>query len=155
MRCEEGYRCCVCQADVEQLSESVLYLRFVIGELDPEVLHTQPECHLRCQPTLAQFITDRRFDPPVIVQGPFSKSQLDPTFVRAREAMVTAGYQRLLEIQSTGGDRVILDYPLPDALARYRTSAAASVTLPASDDDREAGSKSASEPVAGSSDGTR
>ena len=61
-RCDQGYLCRVCGKEVEDIVDSELYLRFVIGEIDPETLHTQPECHLRCNPTLAQFITDLRFE---------------------------------------------------------------------------------------------
>ena len=38
-KCEEGYLCEVCGGDVEAITDSDLYLRYVIGELDPEVLH--------------------------------------------------------------------------------------------------------------------
>ena len=31
-------------------------MRYVIGQLDPEVLHTTRERHIRCNPVLAQFI---------------------------------------------------------------------------------------------------
>ena len=37
-KCEEGYLCDVCGKDVEQLTDSDLYLRYVIGMLDPETL---------------------------------------------------------------------------------------------------------------------
>ena len=55
-KCDEGYRCDVCGLDVTSIIDSDLYLRFVIGELDPETLHTSPERHLRCNPILSQFI---------------------------------------------------------------------------------------------------
>ena len=57
-KCDEGYLCEVCGKDVANLTESDLYLRYVIGMLDPEVLHTSPERHIRCNPALAQFIVD-------------------------------------------------------------------------------------------------
>ncbi len=41
-KCEEGYLCDVCGGDVEEITDSDLYLRFVIGLLDPETLHTTP-----------------------------------------------------------------------------------------------------------------
>ena len=60
-KCDEGYLCEVCGEEVEGIGESDLYLRFVIGEMDPEQLHTSPERHIVCNPILAQFIDDDRF----------------------------------------------------------------------------------------------
>lgn len=117
-RCEEGYRCDVCGGDVENLRESELYLRYVIGEVDPEVLHTTPERHLRCNPVLAQFIDHPEFDP-VRTDGPFSLENLDAEFVAERRKLLTAGYARLLELEATGGDRDVTSYPLPEARAKY------------------------------------
>ena len=54
-KCEEGYLCDVCGADVAELYDSDLYLRYVTGLVDPEVLHTSKERHIRCNPALAQF----------------------------------------------------------------------------------------------------
>lgn len=118
-RCEEGYRCEVCGQDVESLAESDLYLRFVIGELEAEVLHTTAERHIRCNPVLAQFIHDPRFDP-VEVEGPFDCRTLDPQYVAHRQSLVTRGYQRLQELESLGGDRDVTGYPLPEVIDRYR-----------------------------------
>lgn len=114
-KCDEGYLCDVCGEDVEELSQSDLYLRFVIGMLDPEVLHTSRERHIRCNPSLAQFIVDDAF-PPVVVEGDFDKRHLDPQFVRDRESLVTRGWRRLREL--TGSDLSIIDYPLPEVKAR-------------------------------------
>ncbi len=113
-KCEEGYLCDVCGADVEALTESDLYLRYVIGMLEPEVLHTARERHIRCDPALAQFIVDDRV-PPVEVTGPFDKRQLDPDFVRQRESLVTRGWHRLREVAGT--DIPLLQYPLPEVIA--------------------------------------
>ena len=115
-RCDEGYLCEVCGLEVEGLPESDLYLRYVLGEVDPEVLHVSPERHARCNPTLAQFIVDDRF-PPVLAPGPFGKEALDPSFVAEEEARVTRGYRRLLEL--TGLDLPITEYPLPKARERW------------------------------------
>jgi hypothetical protein len=41
-KCEEGYLCDVCGQDVAELWESDLYLRYVIGLLDPETLLPRP-----------------------------------------------------------------------------------------------------------------
>lgn len=117
-KCEEGYKCQVCGLDVEHLHQSDLYLRYVIGELDPELLHTTPERHIRCNPTLAQFIEHPQFEP-VEVVGPFSIDQLDGQFVMQRTRLVSDGFCKLLEIESTGGDRDVTGYPLPTMVDRY------------------------------------
>ena len=119
-KCDEGYRCEVCGRDVARLIDSDLYLRYVIGELDPEVLHTSPERHLRCNPVLAQFIEHDDFEP-VVVEGELSREQLDPDFVRRRVALVTRGFERLLEIAGSESDRDVTAYPLPEAIEKYRS----------------------------------
>lgn len=116
-KCDEGYLCEVCGQDVAELTESDLYLRYVIGLLDPEVLHTTKERHIRCNPTLAQYIVADDFEP-VEVEGPFDKRQLDPAFVRNQEVLVTRGYHRLKEVTSLG--LPIIEYPLPEVLAKIK-----------------------------------
>jgi hypothetical protein len=120
-KCDEGYLCEVCGGDVATLPESDLYLRYVIGLLDPEVLHTTPERHVRCNPALAQYIVDEGF-PPVECRGAFDKRLLDPQFVREREALVTRGYQRLSELE--GGGEAIINYPLPEVINRIKQRSA-------------------------------
>jgi hypothetical protein len=115
--CEQGYLCEVCGGDVADIIESDLYLRYVLGEVDPETLHVRPERHIRCNPILAQFIVDARFEP-VSVEGVFAKSQLDPVFVTTEEARVTRGYQRLLELPALG--LPIVEYPLPEVRSRWQ-----------------------------------
>jgi hypothetical protein len=110
-KCDEGYLCEICGRDVANITESDLYLRYVVGLIDPETLHTSAERHIRCNPTLAQFIVDERFEP-VVVAGDFDKRTLDPAYVAQREALVTRGYQRLLELAKL--DLPIIDYPLPE-----------------------------------------
>ena len=119
-KCDEGYRCEVCGEDVTSIVESDLYLRFVIGEVDPEVLHTCPERHIRCNPVLAQFIEHEGFEA-VRVEGDFGRRQLDEAFVRQRALLVSRGYRRLLEIASQEDDRDVTEYPLPEAAAKYRS----------------------------------
>ncbi len=114
-KCDEGYRCEICGEDVASLVDSDLYLRYVIGLIDPEVLHTCKERHLRCNPSLAQFIVDPRFDP-VVVEGDFDKRKLDAQFVRQREVLVTRGWKRLRELAKL--DVPIIDYPLPEVIAQ-------------------------------------
>ena len=118
-KCDEGYRCEVCGRDVTSIVDSDLYLRFVIGELDPEVLHTSPERHLRCNPVLSQFIRCDGFTE-VIVDGDFGAHSLDANFVAQRVDLVTRGYLRLLEVADNkhGGD--VTSYPLPEAINRYQ-----------------------------------
>jgi hypothetical protein len=110
-KCDEGYLCEICGRDVAGITESDLYLRYVVGLIDPETLHTSAERHIRCNATLAQFIVDERFEP-VVVEGDFDKRTLDPHYVAQREALITRGYQRLLELAKV--DLPIIDYPLPE-----------------------------------------
>jgi hypothetical protein len=119
-KCEEGYLCDVCGQDVAEFVDSDLYLRYVIGMADPEVLHTSSERHIRCNPALAQFIVDAAFEP-VAVEGPFDKRQLDPAWVRERESLVTRGWRRLCELQHQ--DVPIIRYPLPEVLAEIERRA--------------------------------
>ena len=118
-KCEEGYLCDVCGKDVEEITESDLYLRYVIGMVDPETLHTTRERHIACNPALAQFIVDGDF-PPVSVEGAFDKRQLDPAFVASRELLVTRGWRRLKEVHAV---EKIIDYPLPEVCARLASKA--------------------------------
>ena len=117
-KCDEGYLCEVCGLDVAELTESDLYLRYIVGMLDPEVLHTTPERHIRCNPSLAQYIVDSEFEL-VEVEGPFDKRQLDPVFVSQQERLVTRGWRRLKEV--AGKDLKIIDYPLPEVIEQNRT----------------------------------
>lgn len=119
-KCDEGYLCDVCGRDVAEMTESDLYLRYVIGLLDPEVLHTTKERHLKCDPVLAQYIVDERFSP-VNVEGAFDKRSLDAAFVREQESLVTRGYRRLYEIGREG--QAIIDYPLPEVRAKIAAKA--------------------------------
>lgn len=108
-KCDEGYPCEVCGGDVEGVTDSDLYLRFVLGEVPLEQLHLLPERHLKCNPAMAQYIVDDGF-PPVECVGPFDKRTLDPAFVREEEARVTAGWRRLQAIPTLG--LAIPEYPL-------------------------------------------
>ncbi|HND52807.1 MAG TPA: hypothetical protein PLV92_10440 [Pirellulaceae bacterium] len=113
-QCEQGYLCDVCGGDVEQLSDSDLYLRYVIGMVDAETLHTTPERHIRCNPVLAQFINDPDFAP-IEVQGDFDKRQLDRSFVDQREQLVTRGWRRLRELTQLGAEAPpVTEYPLEE-----------------------------------------
>ena len=111
-KCDEGYLCSVCGEDVASITESDLYLRYVIGLIDPELLHATPERHVRCNPLLAQFIVDDSFEP-MSVEGEFGKEQLDSDYVATRESLVTRGWRRLGEIKSLG-EVSVLDIPLAE-----------------------------------------
>jgi hypothetical protein len=108
-RCDEGYRCDVCGADVEQLVDSDLYLRYILGEVPLEQLHLTRERHLHCNPALTQYIACDDF-PPVMCPGPFDKSALDPGFVQQETVRVTKGWKRLRALPKLG--LAIPEYPL-------------------------------------------
>ncbi len=115
-KCEEGYLCSVCGRDVESIGDSDLYLRFIIGEVDPELLHTTAERHIRCNPILAQFIDSPEFEP-VVIDGEFGKSQLDESYVKRREHWVSRGWSRLQEISQL--QIAVIEYPLPEVIERF------------------------------------
>src|SRR5436309_10804038 len=100
-RCDQGYLCDVCVQDVEAITESDLYLRYVMGEVSPLALPTQRERHIRCNPATAQYIVDPSFAP-VRCEGFFAKEALDPDYVRDQEQRVTRAWRRLQEIPRLG-----------------------------------------------------
>jgi hypothetical protein len=116
-RCERGYLCEVCGQEVGEITDSDLYLRYVLGEVPPEQLHILPERHIRCNPSLAQYVVDPAFAA-VRSEGMFAKEGLDPAFVAAEEQRVTRGWRRLQELPGLG--LPILDYPLPEVQERLR-----------------------------------
>jgi hypothetical protein len=116
-RCEQGYLCEVCGKEVEEIVDSDLYLRFVLGEVDPERLHVLPERHIRCNPALAQYIVDPDF-PPVHCEGVFAKEGIDPLWVKEEEERVTRGWKRLREVPTLGIP--IAEYPLPEVRVRWQ-----------------------------------
>src|SRR6266511_1474566 len=115
-KCEQGYLCEVCGADVAGLPDSDLYLRYVLGEVRPERLHLLRERHVRCNPALAQFIVDPAFEP-LRCDGPFAKEHLDPAYVAEQEARVTRGWRWLQELPRLG--LTIDEYPLPEVLEAW------------------------------------
>jgi hypothetical protein len=110
-KCDEGYLCSVCGGDVAEITDSDLYLRYVLGWVEPEVLHTTPDRHLRCNPALAQFIVADGFEP-VELDGEFDKRLLDANYREQREQLVTRAWQRLREVIKLG--LPIVEYPLPE-----------------------------------------
>lgn len=120
-RCDEGYLCKICQEEVELITESSLYLRYVIGEIDPERLHLEPDKHLRCLPTIAQFIEDERFEPMECLDPIFNKSQLDPEYVVKRTQLISEGYRRLWEIKEQRRKPLtVVEYPLAGFLEKWK-----------------------------------
>ena len=117
-RCEQGYLCEVCGGDVEDITDSDLYLRYVLGDLKSEELHLARERHIRCNPVLAQFIVADGFTP-VHCENAFAKQNLDSTFVTKEETRVTRGWRRLQEIPKLGL-ATIQEYPLPEVIARWK-----------------------------------
>ncbi len=113
--CEQGYLCSICGQEVEEITDSDLYLRYVLGEVEGDFLHRLPECHIRCNPVLGQFIVTEGFAP-IVIEGPFAKAHLDPEYVAAEQERVTRGYLRLREVSAA--NRPIWEYPLPEVLAR-------------------------------------
>jgi hypothetical protein len=112
--CERGYLCTVCGHDVEEITDSMLYLRYVMGEVEWDHLNRAPETHIRCDRSLAQFIVDESF-PPVTADGAFAKAQLDPEFVKIEEERVTRAYIRLCQVARANVS--IADYPLAEVIA--------------------------------------
>jgi hypothetical protein len=100
-RCDEGYLCDVCGGAVDAITESDLYLRYVLGEVKLERLHTEHERHIRCNAALAQFIADAAFEA-VVCAGAFSKSELDPEYTAEETVRVTAGWRRLQALPTLG-----------------------------------------------------
>jgi len=114
-RCDQGYLCEVCGDEVEDITQSDLYLSYILGLVPVRDLLTHPERHLACNPVQAQFIVDDAF-PAVVVEGPFDKRLLDSESVRQQEELVTRGWRRLQEVRELG--LAIPDYPLPEIRAR-------------------------------------
>ena len=120
-RCDEGYLCKVCGEEVEHITDSFLYLRYVIGEIDPELLHLEPDKHLACVPSISQFIQDDRFKAPECNEPMFSKSNLDASYVSARTKTITEAYQRLWQIREQRRKPLtVVEYPLPGFIDKWR-----------------------------------
>jgi hypothetical protein len=110
-RCEQGYLCDVCGREVEEIEQSDLYLRYILGEVPLQALHKSRERHIHCDPTIAQFIVDPSFES-VTCEGPFAKSNLDCQSVIEEETRVTRAWKRLQEVKALG--LPIHEYPLPE-----------------------------------------
>ena len=109
--CHGGYFCRICGSYVRDVTESELYLRYVLGEVAMADLFDAPEAHIRCVPEIAQYIVDEEFEPAPMRGAAADKAVLDPDRVSRREARVTRAWRRLQEIPGSGLD--IAGYPLP------------------------------------------
>lgn len=107
--CDEGYICEVCGEAVEEIVDSDLYLRYVIGLVSAEELAQAPERHMRCNPVQAQFIVHEDFEL-VAVEGVFGKQELDADDVSRQEELTTRGWLRLREVSGSG--LPVSEYPL-------------------------------------------
>lgn len=99
------------------MTDSDLYLSYVIGTVESRALLTRRERHIRCNPAQAQFIVDERF-PAVVCDGAFGKQNLDPEYVAQQEELITRGWRRLQDLPGLG--LAIPEYPLPEIRERLR-----------------------------------
>jgi len=107
--CDEGYLCEVCGQPVDEITDSDLYLRFILGQVQADQLTRIPERHLRCNPVQAQFIVDPDFEP-VTVDGLFDKHSIDAQERARQEERITRAWRRLQEVSGAG--LPIDEYPL-------------------------------------------
>lgn len=120
--CEKGYDCDRCGAYVENVRESELYLRYVLGAVPYEALTAEPERHIRCCPEFAQFIVHPDF-PPVPCADPDADKRRLPEAVRLRqERIFTAAWRRLQEVSRRG--LPVDEYPLDERDLRHERSRA-------------------------------
>ncbi|MDG1893292.1 MAG: hypothetical protein P8J37_00125 [Fuerstiella sp.] len=116
-KCDQGYLCELCGEEVTSIGDSDLYLRYVTGQIDSRELLASAERHIRCNAVVAQFIVDRDFET-VGVEGPFSKSAMDASFVTKQETLITRGWQRLQELVEVADTLPVSAYPLSEFRAQ-------------------------------------
>jgi hypothetical protein len=118
--CEQGYLCDVCGKDVEAITESDLYLRYIMGEVPPLALPNMRERHIRCNPATAQYIVDAAFEP-LKCEGAFAKEALEPEYVSQQEELVTRAWRRLQEVPRL--QVPLTEYPLEEVREQWRREA--------------------------------
>ncbi|MHC4955307.1 MAG: hypothetical protein ACYTGZ_15745 [Planctomycetota bacterium] len=96
--CDEGYNCDRCGAYVENIRESELYLRYVLGAVPLEELPREPERHIRCAPEFAQFIVDPGFEPVACDDA----AELPPDVRARQERIFSLAWRRLQELAESG-----------------------------------------------------
>ena len=111
--CDEGYNCDRCGTYVENVTESELYLRYVIGVVPLDELPREPERHIRCCPEFAQFIVDDEFDPVPCDDPALDKRNLPDAVRVVQEDLFTRAWQRLQEVRQAGIP--VDEYPLANA----------------------------------------
>ncbi|HYV34174.1 MAG TPA: hypothetical protein VE988_00635 [Gemmataceae bacterium] len=118
--CDQGYICDVCGKDVEAITDSDLYLRYIMGEVSPLALPTLRERHIHCNPANAQYIVDPAFEPTTCA-GVFAKELLDADYVAGQVELVTRAWRRLQEVPKL---RIPLtEYPLPEVQEHWASMA--------------------------------
>jgi hypothetical protein len=117
--CEQGYLCDVCGKDVEAITDSDLYLRYIMGEVTPLALPTLRERHIRCNPATAQYIIDPAFEP-ITCAGVFAKELLDAQYVAQQAELVTRAWRRLQEVPRLGVP--LTEYPLAEVREQWRST---------------------------------
>ena len=100
--CDEGYNCDRCGEYVENIRESELYLRFVLGAVPLDELPREPERHIRCAPEFAQFIVDDAFEPVACEDAELAKSNLPDEVRKRQERVFTLAWTRLQELAESG-----------------------------------------------------
>jgi hypothetical protein len=100
-RCDEGYLCNVCGLPADTLPESLLYLRYILGEVTVEVLGQAQETHIRCCPAIAQYIVHPAFEP-VVCTDVFARQHFPLDFQTSEETRITAAWATLYEAGEKG-----------------------------------------------------
>jgi hypothetical protein len=108
--CDEGYNCDRCGEYVENVRESELYLRYVIGAVPYSELRREPERHIRCGQEFAQFIIDPGFEPVACDDPALDKGNLPPDVRERQEQLFTKAWRRLQEVVDSG--LTVEEYPL-------------------------------------------
>jgi len=108
--CDEGYNCDRCGEYVENVRESELYLRYVLGAVPAEELPREPERHIHCCPEFAQFIVDDGFVPVRCDDPELDKRRLPEAVCATQERLFTAAWRRLQAVAGSGIP--VDDYPL-------------------------------------------
>ena len=108
--CDGGYFCYHCREYVENITESELYLRYVLGEVAFDNLLKLPDGHIRCNPNIAQYIDDDRFPPVSPEESALRKENQDPGFVRSEVEKVTRAWRHLQSLPGSGIP--VEEYPL-------------------------------------------
>ncbi|MHC4223370.1 MAG: hypothetical protein ACYSX0_10840 [Planctomycetota bacterium] len=107
--CDSGYYCDRCGEYVENVRDSELYLRYILGAVPLDQLRKEPERHLCCAPEFAQFIVDPGYMPVECADPAIDKRNL-PVEVRERqERLFTKAWRRLQEV--AGSATPVDEYP--------------------------------------------